>query len=90
MKIGGLPMHYFAAWTDSGLLHGCDHEHATVISAAACIANAGAYVIAVEDGVLRELNDAEEKKLQHALDGGVEEHSIKGIAVRVSVKWSQS
>jgi hypothetical protein len=45
---------YFAAWTDSGCLLGCcSHQHQTIASAAACIASAGGYVIAVEDGELR-------------------------------------
>jgi len=47
---------YFAAWTDSGCLLGCFHEHKTVTSAVACISCAGGYVIGVENGVLRQLN----------------------------------
>ena len=46
-------IYYFAAWTDSGCLIGCDHAHVTVISATACISCAGAYPVAVEGGVLR-------------------------------------
>jgi len=53
-------LYYFAAWTDSGCLLGCQHRHATVISAA-CISEAGGYVIAVQKGELRELNDKEEE-----------------------------
>ena len=83
-------MYYFAAWTDSDCLLGCYHEHQTVISAAACISCAGGYVIAVENGGYRELNDSEEKEFQHALRGGVVERALKGIAVTVSVKWSPS
>jgi len=60
---------YFSAWTDSGCLLGCDHEHQTVTSAAACISCAGGYVVAVEKGVLRALNDAEEVEFQHAMYG---------------------
>jgi hypothetical protein len=58
-------LYYFAAYTDSGCLIGCDHEHATVVSAVACIFAAGGYVVAVEDGQLRELNirEDEESKL---------------------------
>lgn len=62
-------LHYFAAWTDSGCLLGCDHEHATVISAVACISAAGGYVVAVEDGQLRELNRKEEREFQLAMYG---------------------
>jgi hypothetical protein len=57
---------YFSAWTDSGCLLGCDHEHQTVTSATACISHAGGYVIAVEKGVLRALTDAEEVEFQTA------------------------
>jgi hypothetical protein len=60
---------YFAAWTDSGCLLGCDHEHQTVTSAASCISYAGGYVIAVERGVLRALTHAEEAEFQHAMYG---------------------
>jgi hypothetical protein len=60
---------YFAAWTDSGCLLGCDHEHQTVTSAVACITCAGGYVIAVEKGVLRGMTDAEEAEFQHAMYG---------------------
>ena len=61
---------YFAAYTDSGCLIGCEHEHATVISAVACISSAGGYVIAVENHRLRELNDTEEAEFQLARYGG--------------------
>ena len=61
-------VHYFAAWTDSGCLLGCNHEHKTVASAVACIKDAGGYVVAVETH-LRELTDAEEAEFQHAMYG---------------------
>jgi hypothetical protein len=64
-----MPTYYFAAWTDSGCLLGCDHRHATVISAVACIATCGGYVIAVEKGQLRELNYREEAEFQLAKYG---------------------
>ena len=60
---------YFAAWTDSGCLLGCDHEHQTVTSAAACISCAAGYVIAIERSVLRALTDAEEAEFQRAMYG---------------------
>jgi hypothetical protein len=62
-------LYYFAAWTDSGCLLGCEHHHQTVISAANCISEAGGYVIAVEKGRLRALNDVEEKLFRVALYG---------------------
>ncbi|MGA8490342.1 MAG: hypothetical protein WB711_07970 [Terriglobales bacterium] len=60
---------YFAAWTDSGCLLGCDHEHQTVTSAVACITCAGGYVVAAEKSVLRALTDAEEEEFQRAMYG---------------------
>ena len=62
-------LHYFAAWTDSGFLLGCDHLHGSVISAANCISEAGGYVVAVQSGRLRALNDEEEKLFQMAMYG---------------------
>lgn len=62
-------LYYFAAWTDSGCLLGCDHQHVTVISAVACIATAGGYVVAVQDGELRELSPKEETEFQFAMYG---------------------
>ena len=50
---------YLAAWTDSDLFVTCEHKHLTVVSAANCISVAGGYVIAVENGGFRTLNDKE-------------------------------
>ncbi len=63
--------YYFAAWTDSGCLLGCDHQHLTVVAAVVCAQSpcAGAYVVAVEDGVLRELNAREEREFQLEMYG---------------------
>lgn len=63
-------LYYFAAWTDSGCLLGCDHHHRTVISAANCISEAGGYVVAVENGKYRALNDGEEELFRLAYSGG--------------------
>ncbi|HVO62316.1 MAG TPA: hypothetical protein VMT53_15375 [Terriglobales bacterium] len=52
-----LSLYYFAAWTDSHCLVGCHHQNETIISAVACCNAAGAYVVAVEGGELRELNE---------------------------------
>jgi hypothetical protein len=61
--------YYFAAYTDSGCLLGCDHKHKTVVSATACISSAGGYVVAVQRRKLRELTDAEEDEFQLAMYG---------------------
>ena len=62
--------HYIAAWTDSCCLLGCDHQHATVTSAAACASYPGSYVIAVDkQGNCRELNSGEELEFRNATYG---------------------
>jgi hypothetical protein len=40
-------IHYSAAWTDSGFLLGCSHEHETIVDADSCIPCAGGYVVGV-------------------------------------------
>ena len=57
-------MFYSAAWTDSGFLLGCSHEHETIVEAASCIPCAGGYVVAVENGVMRSLTAEEEAEFQ--------------------------
>ena len=74
-------VHYFAAWTDSGCLLGCEHEHKTVVSAVACINRAGGYVVAVETH-LRELNEDEEAQFQHAMFGTASERQIDKVPNR--------
>jgi hypothetical protein len=64
MAMGSI--YYFAAWTDSDCLCGCDHEHQTVSEAMGCISCAGGYVIAVENNVYRALNNAEEAEFEGA------------------------
>ncbi len=59
-------IYYFAAWTDSDCILGCDHEHQSVTEAAACISCADGYVIAVENKVYRALNDSEEAEFRGA------------------------
>jgi hypothetical protein len=57
-------MSYSAAWTDSGFLLGCPHEHETIEEADSCIGCAGGYVVGVENGVTRSLTEAEEAEFQ--------------------------
>jgi hypothetical protein len=61
--------YYVAAYTDSGCLCGCDHRHPNVMTATACISQAGGYVIAVRNRKYRALNAAEEAEFQEALYG---------------------
>ena|ERR1700739_3567665 len=57
-------MHYSAAWTDSGFLLGCSHEHEAIAEADSCIPCAGGYVVALENGVMRSLTAQEEAEFQ--------------------------
>jgi len=57
-------IHYSAAWTDSGFLLGCSHEHETIVEADSCIPCAGGYVVGVENGVMRSLTAEEEGEFQ--------------------------
>lgn len=87
-------IYYFAAWTDSGFLLGCDHEHQTVTEAVDCISsisNAGSYVAAVENNVLRALTDDEEAEFQRAPckspAPAVLQYDESGYAVMVRVRF---
>jgi hypothetical protein len=77
--------YYFAAWTDSDCLLGCDHEHKTVTSAAACISSVGGYVVAVTKGRLRELDDTEEAEFQRAMCGTERETKKAFEALRSAI-----
>lgn len=62
---------YHAAYADGGkFLRLCPHQHPTVISAVACISSAGEYVVAVENGAVRELMKVEEVEYEYAIYGG--------------------
>lgn len=61
--------HYYAAFTDTDCIIGCEHKHKTVLSATACIQAAGGYVVAVTRGRPRALNQKEEALFQKALSG---------------------
>lgn len=74
--------HYFAAWTDSGFLLGCPHEHETIPQAVACIACAGGYVIGVENGVLRAMTDSEEKEFREAMYGYVDKKAKRTLLTK--------
>ena len=57
-------IYYSAAWTDSGFLLGCSHEHETIVEADSCIPCAGGCVVGVENGVMRSLTAEEEAEFQ--------------------------
>jgi hypothetical protein len=57
-------IYYSAAWTDSGFLLGCSHEHETIVETNSCIPCAGGYVVGVENGVMRSLTAEEEAEFQ--------------------------
>ena len=75
-------LYYFAAWTNSGCLCGCDHNHPTVLSAVVCAqsAGAGSYVVSVEDGQYRALDKKEERDFQLAMYGtGILRSSLRAL-----------
>jgi hypothetical protein len=61
--------HYVAVYSDSGCLCGCDHKHATIAAAVACISQPGGYVVAVRQGKYRHLDDAEQLECQRTTYG---------------------
>src|SRR5437870_1209154 len=65
--------YYSAAWTDSGCLFACGHEHATLTEAVTCIPCAGGYVVGIENGVMRSLSPKEESQFQAV----IRDHSAK-------------
>jgi hypothetical protein len=60
-------IYYSAAWTDSGFLLGCSHEHGTIVEAVSCIPCAGGYIVGVENGVTRSLKPHEEAEFQKTI-----------------------
>lgn len=83
-------IYYFSAWTDSGCFMGCEHQHSTVTSAVACISRAGGYVLAVEKGVQRTLNDKEQAEFQTAVFGSKAEsarHTNSASMLSVESCW---
>ncbi len=62
-------IYYLAAYTDGGCVVPCTHRHSTVHAAAACIATAGGYVVAVQNQRMRELNRREEEQYEKAMYG---------------------
>jgi hypothetical protein len=93
-------MYYSAAWTDSGFPLGCSHEHETIAEADFCIACAGGYVVAVENGVMRSLTAEEEAEFQRVHYAPRTEESVVHeevvndpryavmIRVRVGDRWT--
>src|SRR5215475_3395775 len=59
--------YYSAAWTECGCFITCFHLHRTVSQAVACICSAGGYVVAVQNGVMRSLTEAEGTEFQCAV-----------------------
>jgi hypothetical protein len=64
--------YFVAVYTDSGCLIACEHKHPNVSTAAACISQAGGYVVAARRGKFRALTDSEEAQFQVAMYGHAE------------------
>jgi hypothetical protein len=72
-------IYYSAAWTDSGCLISCWHEHPTIREATECINGAAGYVVGVEDGVMRALTVDEEAEFQRAIHEHTDEPVFDAI-----------
>jgi hypothetical protein len=89
-------IYYFAANSDGRCLWGCEHKHRTICSAVACLDSAGGYVIAVENGGIRELNETEEREFQGAKYGTgqqpleSEESQFIHLVVRIKLRPQSS
>ncbi len=85
------PLYYFAASTDSGCVAACSHLHQTVHAATACIQHPGGYVIAVEDELLRDLTEAEEREFQVSMYGNETSGypSVEGKRLPEHALWAQ-
>jgi hypothetical protein len=93
-RVSDMGKRYFVAvHTDSDCLVGCDHKHANVTTATACISQAGGYVVAVRRGKFCQLTEAEEAEFQRVMYS-CEERKAKnmflaafprGASVKVSV-----
>lgn len=62
--------YYVAVHTDSGCICGCDHKHANIATATACISQPGGYVVAIRRGKTLPLTDTEEAEFQKLMYGG--------------------
>jgi hypothetical protein len=72
-------IYYSAAWTDSGCLISCWHEHPTIREATECINGAAGYVVGIEDGVMRALTVDEEAEFQRAIHEHTDEPVFDAI-----------
>jgi len=70
---------YHRAERTDGALRLCSHVHLTVVSAVACISAAGEYIVALEDGFFRALNDKEQVEYEYAVYGRAIKRSIAPI-----------
>ena len=78
--------YYSAAWTDSGFLLGCSHEHETIVEAEFCIPCAGGYVVGVENSVMRSLTAEEEAEFQRVHYAPCTDKSAPDTTVQVSAE----
>jgi hypothetical protein len=72
-------IYYCVAWTDSGCLISCWHEHPTIREATEYINGAAGYVVTVENGVMRALTVDEEAEFQRAIHEHTDEPVFDAI-----------
>jgi hypothetical protein len=62
--------HFVAVYAESGcFLIACGHKHQNITTAAACVSEAGGYVVAVRRHKFLPLNDAEDAEFQRVMYG---------------------
>ncbi len=77
--------HFIAVFTDSDFLCGCNHKHANVTTATACISEPGGYVVAVRRRKYLPLTDAEETEFQKAMYGRAKHQENQALDVSLVV-----
>ena len=78
--------YYVAAFTDSGCLQACNHQHVTVTAAVACVSTAGGFVLAMENDAPRALSDTEENEFQCAMYGKGSA-GVDAASPQVALRW---
>jgi len=77
--------YFVAVHTDSGLLRACNHKHANVTTATACISEPAGYVVAVRRRKYLPLTDAEEAEFQKAMYGPAYKQENPGLDLSLTV-----
>jgi hypothetical protein len=78
--------YFVAVYSDSDCLCACNHKHANVTTATACISEPAGYVVAVRRRKYLPLTDAEEAEFQKAMYGRGEKQESSALDLGLAVK----